>query len=118
MDNIMHDYTAGELLKWLTDLPINEYCESRIMEADGESTAYDVLDIEKIKTDFMREVRRYEVIRRGHTLFIHDNKVCQDILSWHFDEHSYEYVQNTANNTCESLNNLTMKFIGKKDKCW
>ena len=80
MDDILHKYTAGELLKWL----------------DG----------------------RYEVIKRGHNLYVHDNKTCQDILSWNFNNDNYEYIQNTANNTCESLNNNTMRFIGKKDNCW
>ena len=119
MDNILHEYTAGELLKWLNDIQLDEYADTKIItDAEGNTTAYDVLDIEKIKNDFMRDVRRYEVIKRGHTLYIYDNKTCQEILSWHFDDANYEYIQNTANNTCESLNNRTMRFIGKKDKCW
>ena len=119
MDDILHKYTAGELLKWLDGKSINEYSIPRIDEdCDGNTYAYDVLSIEDIVTDFLRDIRRYEVIKRGHTLYVHDNKTCQDILSWNFNNDNYEYIQNTANNTCESLNNNTMRFIGKKDNCW
>ena len=118
MKDVLHNYTAGELLKWLDGISINEYCSTKIAESvDGDSFAYDVLDIEKITTDFIRQVRRYEVVKRGKTLYIHDNKDCKDILSWSFTDENYEYMQNTANNTCESLNNNTMRFIGKRDKC-
>lgn len=120
MDDILHKYTAGELLAWLEDKTIDEYIDVAVEEDDddGETYAVSVLDVERLKTDFIREVRRYEVVKRGYTLFIHDNKTCQDILSWNFNEDNRAYVQNTANATCESLNNQTMKFIGKKDKCW
>lgn len=119
MDDMLHKYTAGELLKWLTDKEIDEYITPIVSEdSEGNSFASSVLDIDKIKTDFMHEIRRYEVVRRGQTLYIYDNKTCQDILSWNFTDNDYKYIQNTANTTCESLNNRTMRFIGKKNDCW
>lgn len=119
MEDILHEYTAGELLKWLTDREIDEYIDIKIMEDSYENSAtYNVLDVEKVKIDFIRDIRRYEVVKRGKTLYIHDNKTCQDILSWNFTDDDYEYIQNTATLTCESLNNRTMRFIGKKERCW
>lgn len=119
MDDMLHKYTAGELLKWLSQITVDEYIDTVVEEdIDGNTFASSVLDVDKVKTDFIREVRRYEVVKRGKTLFIHDNKTCQDILSWTFTDDDYEYVQNTANMTCQSLNDRSMRFIGKPDKCW
>lgn len=119
MDDIMHKYTAGEFLEWLTDMSINEYCVPQIVEIDEEAVPYDVLDIEKLKNDFIKTIRRYQTVKRGKILYIHDNKTCRDIFSWNFNEHNYEQVQNTANNLCELLNNHTMRFVAEKDKdCW
>lgn len=118
MDDILHKYTAGELLKWFIDREIDDYIVPVVTEDTENTYAISTLDIEKVKTDFIREVRRYEVIKRGRTLYIHDNESCQDILSWNFTDTDYEYVQNTANMTCESLNNRSMRFIGKKNDCW
>lgn len=117
MDDIFHEYTAGELLKWLSDITIDEYIDEMIEEVGEETIIATVLDIEKIKTDFVRSVKRYSVVKRGKILYIHDNKRCQDILSWHFDDDNYEYVQNTANETCQSLNNRTMRFTANRHKC-
>lgn len=118
MEDILHKYTAGEILKWLSGVNIDEYVDYKVIEDEFDSMTYNVLNIEKIKQDFMRDIRRYEVVKRGKTLYIHDNKLCQDILSWHFNDDDYEYIQNTATLTCESLNNRTMRFIGKKERCW
>lgn len=118
MNNMLHEYTAGELLHWLEEQAIDEFCISKIAEdVNGDSYAYSVLDVSEVEKAFLREIRRYEVVKRGHTLYIHDNKACQDILSWAFTDDDYEYALNTANNTCESLNNKTMRFIGKKERC-
>lgn len=119
MDDILHEYTAGELLEWLANKEIDMYIQPVVHEdGDGSTYASSLLDAEQVKTDFLREAHRYEVIKRGQTLYIHDNKTCQDILSWNFTDTDYEYVQNTANMTCESLNNRSMRFIGKKNDCW
>ena len=114
----MHKYTAGELLKWLSEIEIDEYLSPVVIEdMDGESHASTILNVEQVKTDFIRSVRRYEVVRRGFTLYLHDNKECRDICSWTFTEEDEEYYQNTANNMCDSLNNHTMRLIGKKPHC-
>lgn len=118
MDDIFHEYTAGELLEWMKNRPIDEYLDANIVEINGESVATTIIDIEKIKLDFYHHVKRYVVVKRGHILYIHDNKTCQDLLSWNITNDNEEYVQNTANATCDSLNNRVMRFIGKKDKCW
>ena len=118
MDEILHKYTAGEILEWLSDKVIDNYIMTMIEEKDGESYPFTVLDVEQIKTDFIREIRRYEIVKRGHTLYLFDNKTCQDLFSWHYTDANYEEVQNIANDTCESLNNRTMRFIGKKEVCW
>ena len=118
MDEILHQYTAGELLEWLGNSIVDDYIMTVIEEKDGESYPLSVLDTEQIKTDFMREVRRYEIVKRGYTLYLFDNKTCQDLFSWRFDDSNYEEMQNAANVTCDSLNNRTMRFIGKKEKCF
>lgn len=118
MDEMLHKYTAGEILNWLGDIVIDDYIMTIIEEKDGESYPISMLDIEKVKTDFMREIRRYEVVKRGHTLYLFDNKTCQDLFAWRFTDENYEEMQNTANVTCESLNNRTMRFIGKREKCY
>ena len=118
MDEIMHQYTAGEILKWLGNVVVDDYIVATIEEKDGESYPISMLDIEQIKRDFMREIRRYEVVKRGYTLYLFDNKTCQDLFSWRYTDEDYEEVQNTANMTCDSLNNRTMRFIGKREKCY
>lgn len=118
MDNILHEYTAGELLQWLEGKVIDDYIDTIIEEDDGESYPLSILDIDALKIDFIREIRRYEVIKRGYTLYLHDNKVCEDLLSWSFTDDNYEEIQNIANDACESLNNRTMRFISRKERCW
>lgn len=114
MEDIFYKYTAGELLKWLTDKSINEYCMPQIIEIDDETCTYDVLDIEQIKTDFLQAMRRYYVVKRGKNLYLHDNKIARDIFVWQFDNNTYEETQNIANDTCELLNKNKLKFIGDK----
>lgn len=118
MDEILHDYTAGELLEWLNKRTIDEYLDSAIEEVDGESYPISILNIERIKTDFIREIRRYEVVKRGYTLYIFDNKTCHDIFSYAFTDENYEEMQNTVNETCDALNSGKMRFVSKKEKCW
>lgn len=118
MDDMMHKYTAGELLRWLGEIEIDEYLSPIVVEdVDGESHVSTVLNIEQLKIDFIRSVRRFEVVKRGFTFYVHDNKECRDIFAWNFTEADEEYYQNTANNVCDSLNNRTMRLIGKRPHC-
>lgn len=118
MYEILHEYTAGELLDWLKNETVDNYIQEVIEESNGETYPISKLDTEAIATDFVRSVKRYEIVKRGHILYLFDNKICQDLFSWHFDDDTYEEVQNTANAMCDSLNNRTMRFIGKREKCW
>ena len=117
MDDILHKYTAGELLKWFEDEDLDLYITQEIIETNNESVVVDKLDIEAVKVAFLRNVRRYELVKRGKKIYIHDNKECQDIMTFQYDDSNYEYVQNTANNMVESLNNRDVRFIGKKHYC-
>ena len=117
MYEMLHEYTAGELLDWLRDVTVDDYLETIIEEEDGESYPLMMLDTDAIIRDFMRNVRRYEIVKRGYILYLHDNKTCQDLFSWRFNDCNYEEIQNTANNMCESLNNRSMQFIAHKDRC-
>lgn len=118
MYEILHEYTAGELLDWLKDTVVDDYVETIIEEDEDESYPLTVLNVDDIARDFIREIKRYEIFKRGHILYLHDNKTCQDLFSWRFDDSNYEEVQNTADAMCESLNNRSMQFIARKDRCW
>lgn len=118
MYEFLHEYTAGELLDWLKNQPVDDFLVENIEEENGEVYPFMTLDVEALITEFTREIRRYEVIKRGHILYLFDNKTCQDLFSWRFDDNNYEEIQNTANSMCESLNNRTMRFIGRKEKCF
>lgn len=118
MYEILHEYTAGELLDWLKDEVADNYIQEIVEEDHGETYPVTKLDIEAIAMDFVRDVKRYEVVKRGQILYLFDNRMCQDLFSWRFNEDNYEEIQNTANAMCDSLNNRTMRFIGKREKCW
>ena len=45
MDEIMHQYTAGEILKWLGNVVVDDYIVATIEERDGESYPISMLDI-------------------------------------------------------------------------
>ena len=118
MDNIMHEYTAGELLDWLKDEDINIYMEQEIEETNtGDTIVIDVLNVDKIKTQFIHHVRRYVVVKRGYKFYIHDNKTCNDIMMFKYTADNEEEIQNHANSICEDLNQHKINFIGKKYKC-
>ena len=118
MDDILHEYTAGELLQWLGDEDISEYMQQDIMETDGDTIVIDVLNIDKIKTHFMYSVRKYIVVKRGFKFYIHDNKSCNDIMMFKFTNENEEEIQNHVNNICKDLNERKVNFIGKKYKCY
>lgn len=117
MDDIFHKYTAGELLQWLENEDLDIYIKQEAVEVDNDVIIMEKLDIEQVKANFLRNIRRYEVIKRGKKFYIHDNRDCKDIMVLHFNDDDYEYVQNTANNIVESLNNREIHFVGTKHHC-
>lgn len=117
MDDILEQYTAGELLKWIEDEDMDIYLLPTPVMIDDESTIITRLDIEQIKTNFLRTVRRYTVVKRGKTFYIHDEASCQDIMSFRFDEETEIEVQNHVHNLVEDLNERSAVFIGKKHCC-
>jgi hypothetical protein len=117
MDNIMHDYTAGELLEWLENEDIAEYIDQEIEVIDGESVVIESLDIDKVKSHFLYHIRRYIVVKRGYKLYIHDNKNCLDIMMFKFSDVDEEEVNNYVNSLCHDLNERKISFIGKKYRC-
>lgn len=118
MDSILHEYTAGELLDWLSDEDISQYIEQEIEETNnGDTIVIDVLNMEKIKNHFMYHIRRYISVKRGYKFYIHDNKTCNDIMMFKFTNENEEEIQNHVNNVCRDLNERKISFIGKKHRC-
>lgn len=119
MDNILHEYTAGELLDWLSEEDISEYIEQEIEETDdGDTIIIDILNVDKVKAYFIQHVRRYVVVKRGYKFYIHDNKSCKDIMMFKFTSSTEEEIQNHVNNICKDLNANKVSFIGKKHHCF
>ena len=78
---------------------------------------YKFKDIELLKKDFIHSVRRYVSVKRGHQLYIHDNKKCKDIMQFRFTEETYENIQETVNSLIESLNDRDVNFVGTAHHC-
>lgn len=119
MEEIFNKYTAGELLEFLDEKNITKYIEQRTVDVDeeGEVIIGDFLDIELLKQDFIYSVRRYVSVKRGHQLYIHDNKKCKDIMQFRFTEETYENIQETVNSLIESLNDRDVNFVGTVHHC-
>lgn len=118
MYDLMHDYTAGELLHFLAEEDISEYIQQEIEETnDGDTIVIDVLDVERVENEFMYHVRRYVSVKRGYKFYIHDNKSCNDIMMFKFNRNNEEEIQNHVNNICRDLNERKVSFIGKKHRC-
>lgn len=119
MDDILHKYTAGEFLKWLSHEQADKYIETDIVSLDDENETAPIekFSIEELSKNFIKSVQKYSVVKRGHILYIHNNKMCQDIMKLHFDEETYEHMQSVADELVESLNNRDINFIGQKHHC-
>lgn len=117
MDDILHKYSAGELLDWLAEEDMDIYLLPTPMMIDDESTIITRLDIEQIKNDFIRSIHRYSAIKRGKIFYIHDEISCQDIMSFRFNEENEFEVQNHVHDLVAELNDRNATFIGKKHCC-
>lgn len=118
MNNILDKYSAKELLEWLRHQDLDIYLKEKITENDdGETFISEVIDVDKIEDEYIKSVLRYTIIKRGKSLYIFDQEACREIMRLKFTPDDYEYVQNTAQNLIDSLNNRNITFVGKKHHC-
>ena len=117
MDNIFHEYTAGELLEWLQNEEATPYLEQEIEQIDDESIIIETFDIEAIKTNFMNAIHRYIVVERGYKLYLHDNQTCNDIMFFRYTDENKEEIQSHIDAICEDLNQRKISFVGRKYRC-
>lgn len=118
MEDILHKYTAGELIEWLTQQDLTTLTEDEIITSpEGETTIVTKLSGEKISEEFIKYVQKYSIVKRGFTLYIHNNEQCEDIMQMKFTNETYDEVYATASKLCESLNNREINFVGKKYPC-
>lgn len=118
MDDVLHNYTAGEFIEWLILQDL--YCLTKDVineDNEGGTSVIQVLDEEKLKDEFIKSVRKYSVVRRGHTLYIHNNENCRDVMQFHFTGDNFEEISNTVHQTVQALNNRDGSFIGKRHYC-
>ena len=118
MDDILNEYTAGEFLSWLEDCEIDDYItQEAIVDYDNETTLVDMPDIDKLKTDFLDAIRRYIVVKRGYRFIVHDNRECDDVMSFRFNDSNEVEVQNMVNQMCAELNCHSIRFLSGKKHC-
>lgn len=114
MDNFLEQFTAGELLEWLRKQDLDVFLKEKIEENEqGESFIKEVIDVDKIQEEYLKSVLRYNIIKRGSSLYIFDNQHCFEILRLRFTPENYEEVQKTAESLTKALNNRTMSFVAK-----
>ena len=121
MEDFLDKYTAREFLEWLENEQIDEYLIPVVVKDEmgtDETFVVNMVDVELLKKQFMSKVHRYEVVVRGYTFYIHDNKTCHDIISWRFTDDNREQAQATADNVCKNLNNGVMSFISHEKHCF
>lgn len=118
MNDILHKYSAGEFIEWLVKQDVYKFTDSEIIETEsGDSFVQEVFNEDKLTTMFIKSVQKFSIVKRGHILYIHDNESCKDIMQLHFNDDSYEHIQEVADNVVTALNNREMNFIGKKHHC-
>lgn len=118
MDNVLNEYTAGEFLEWLADCDIDDYiAQDAIIGCDNETTLVDKADVEKMKIDFLDTIRRYIVVKRGHKFILHDNRECNDVMTFRFNSENEAEVQNMVNQMCMELNHHSVRFVSNKEHC-
>ena len=114
MDNFLEQFTAGELLEWLRKQDLGVFLKEKIEgNEQGESFIKEVIDVDKIQEEYLKSVLRYNIIKRGSSLYIFDNQHCFEILRLRFTPENYEEVQKTAESLTKALNNRTMSFVAK-----
>lgn len=118
MEDFLDKYTVREFLEWLEKEPLDEYIMPQTVADAEETVVINMADVEALAKSFMEKVHRYEVVVRGYTFYIHDNKTCRDIISWKFTDENRQQAQLTADNVCKNLNNGVMSFISHEKHCF
>lgn len=114
MNDILEKYSAGELLEFLRKQDLDIFLKEKIEENEqGESFIKEVIDVDKIQEEYLKSVLRYNIIKRGSSLYIFDSQHCMEILRLRFSPNDYEEVQKTAESLVNSLNNRTISFVPK-----
>lgn len=114
MNDILEKYSAGELLEFLRKQDLDIFLKEKIEENEqGESFIKEVIDVDKIQEEYLKSVLRYNIIKRGSSLYIFDSQHCMEILRLRFSPDDYEEVQKTAESLVNSLNNRTISFVPK-----
>lgn len=114
MNDLLEKFSAGELLEFLRKQDLDVFLKEKIVEnEEGESFIKEVIDVDKIQEEYLKSVLRYNIIKRGTSLYIFDSDHCMEILRLRFTPENYEEVQKTAESLINSLNNRTMSFVPK-----
>lgn len=114
MNDILEKYSSKELLEWLRKQNVDIFLKEKIEEDEnGDTFAKEVIDVDKIEEEYLKSIVRYNIIKRGSSLYIFDNQHCFEILRLTFTPDNYEEVQQTAQSLVNSLNNRTMSFVAK-----
>ena len=115
-ERVFDEYSAREFLDWLENEEAGEYINQEVEFIDDESVIIDTFDVEELKKNFMHHIKRYNVVKRGNKLYLHDNRTCNDIMQFRIYGNDTE-IQNYANSLCDDLNKRNVSFIGKKYRC-
>lgn len=114
VNDVLEKFSAGELLEWMRKQDLDIFLKEKIEENEqGESFIKEVIDVDKIQEEYLKSIVRYNIIKRGSSLYIFDNQHCMEILRLRFSPDNYEEVQKTAESLINSLNNRTMSFVPK-----
>lgn len=114
MNDLLEKFSAGELLEFLRKQDLDVFLKEKIEENEqGESFIKQVIDVDKIQEEYLKSILRYNIVKRGSSLYIFDNQHCFEILRLTFTPDNYEEVQKTAQSLVDSLNNRTMSFVAK-----
>lgn len=114
LNDLLEKFSAGELLEFLRKQDLDVFLKEKIVEnEEGESFIKEVIDVDKIQEEYLKSVLRYNIIKRGTSLYIFDSDHCMEILRLRFTPDNYEEVQKTAESLINSLNNRTMSFVPK-----
>ena len=114
LNDLLEKFSAGELLEFLRKQDLDIFLKEKIEENEqGESFIKEVIDVDKIQEEYLKSIVRYNIIKRGSSLYIFDNQNCMEILRLTFTPNNYEHVQSVAESLTDSLNNRTMSFVAK-----
>lgn len=112
MNDLLEKFSAGELLEFLRKQDLDIFLKEKIEENEqGESFIKEVIDVDKIQDEYLKSILRYNIMKRGNSLYIFDNTRCFEIMRLKFTSDNYEEVQKTAQSIVDALNNRTVTFV-------